>query len=452
MLASAWVSAQDTFPVITENNFDQLTLTATFNVGYITGIDFTDEYLAVGSYGGVAVFRMEAAQPEQSLSYTNTTAVALNSANDRIAFVANQHISVNPTTLFYSDQAGQRLEQHSEPITQLLYTPDGELYSADQGGIIIHWDVNGNSIEALQAADASITALVISPDGTITSGDANGTIWQWHESAPAAYFSFDNAISALSWSSTGLLAIATNDGKVGWLDNGTFSELPTSGTQVAWSPEADQLAVGDLAGTVTLWDITTKNPAEIYEQTHSQPITVLKWKGDYLVSAGLDGQVVTQNTITGQMTNVMPFACCVEATAHNDASIFTAHSDLTLWRFDIATEIYHLIYQPFNTSALAVSPSGQYVVAFDNAKEEILLLQQVAATDPLEYRVLDKRAIAVQNADAMALSADDAILYLATSYPSTEILALSIPDLNPIWRQPFSWMPVKSLMLTPDNQ
>jgi WD40 repeat protein len=69
------------------------------------------------------------------------------------------------------------LAGHKEPVSAVVFTREGPLVSADQGGLLIFWDSQSRQEIGRLQLDETVYALAASPDGRrLAAASGDGTI------------------------------------------------------------------------------------------------------------------------------------------------------------------------------------------------------------------------------------------------------------------------------------
>lgn len=131
------------------------------------------------------------------------------------------------------------LSGHTSDLTAAKFTPDGQrLVSGARDGQVKIWDTNtGTLLHSIGGSIALVNGLDISPDGQFIAAayqDKLVKIWRTSTFEPVASFS------------TGSYGI---------------------GTAIAWSPVADQIAVGTSTSDVVLYDVAATVPTQTPKET-----------------------------------------------------------------------------------------------------------------------------------------------------------------------------------------
>lgn len=307
-------------------------------------------------------------------------------ANNGLPPTPTPYLHLRPLTFF----------GHADLVTAQAWSPNERMIaSAGKDGTVIVWDtLTGHVIYTYHSPSSVITSLAWSPDGTrIVSGGSDGVAETWDARAGSNVQSHHmafGAVYAVAWSpngrfiaggaavvdiwnaATGVLLRSLSSTNVfgptdlQWspdsqnlavgLDNNLGAQIwsiargkmllsyrpPTQLRTLAWSPDGQRIASGDVSGTIQVWNARTGAHVTTYKgHTRGTGISGVRWlpDGQRVVSASRDGTVQIWNATTG-------------------ARLFTYR--------DPSGDI----------EAMAVSPDGSYIVTGGiDHKERIALLE-----------------------------------------------------------------------------
>jgi WD40 repeat protein len=227
------------------------------------------------------------------------------------------------------------LRGHEQRVTSLAFSPDGErLVSGSADRTVKIWDTaTGQELHSLKGHAESVTAVAYSPDGGhVVSGSEDKTVRVWDADdgrRTALYPGHNGPISGVAFSPDGLTIASASGffsraahtiagGKVAILSASTGKEvflLAGSGTSVAFSPDGNHLAVGELrlgdkdkpsTTVVKLWELDSPRPP-LSLPGHTGLITCLAFSpsGKHLASASLDQTVKIWDVSRGNELSVL---------------------------------------------------------------------------------------------------------------------------------------------------
>jgi WD40 repeat protein len=169
-----------------------------------------------------------------------------------------------------------------------------------------------------------VTALDFDPTGSyLASTNEAGilTIWDWSQSEEIDSRQFDLAVNDIGWNRVrdgSRLAVVDVNGalQIFAMENftpvATLVRQPIAGTamnSLAWSPDGDFIATASAASWIAIWQTADENRQSdsLYEgsyllEGHSAEVKSLSWssRNNWLVSAGLDNNIVVWDALTGQ--------------------------------------------------------------------------------------------------------------------------------------------------------
>jgi WD40 repeat protein len=202
----------------------------------------------------------------------------------------------------------QELKRHVCTVTSLTFSPHGsQLISADDGGLIVTWDVATGEIVDEQVFELGIEEVAWRPTGkdfmvwtygidiTVTNDD-----YQTPRSRLIPGDTRGENYTDTSWSPDGRdLAISSEDGSIRIWNTNIRNEIASifqghtdPVRSVAWNPTGDTIASGDSSGPIYIWEPFTNEVVETFAD-HSDAIVDLSWSpdGKLLVSASADGTI-----------------------------------------------------------------------------------------------------------------------------------------------------------------
>jgi WD40 repeat protein/transcriptional regulator with XRE-family HTH domain len=270
-------------------------------------------------------------------------------------------------------------------ILSLSISADGQYWAAStETGEVRLWEAGGHTLYRMWAGSADIIHQVaLSPDGTRLAGgiwEAVTKVWDvatgtllWTANRPEG-ISF---ISSIRFSSDGrLISIIGDDTNVYLMDanNGKIIQLlshPHRIAVVAWSPDRQLLATGDMTGTIRLWFVTKTNPAECIKvlTDHVQPVPALAFSpdGQILASGSVDGTVKLWDISNGKLIQTLQghnswiLRVCWSPDGRTLAS---GGNDPFIILWDVGHGTYRTVLQGHTATirGLAITPDGTSVI------------------------------------------------------------------------------------------
>ena len=255
-------------------------------------------------------------------------------------------------------------------INDVAVSPDQKYVAmSDETGVISIWDANnGRKVTEFSENEASVFDIEFSPDGSrLTSTGDFAYIWE----LPGGTLSFKFDTGNWNWSST-------------------------------FSPDGKKLAVGNDAGTLTMFDIGSgKKLWEANEHTGNIRSIAFTLDGTSLVSGGFDGKAFLWDTNSGKelhrfsghlagITNV--------AISPDGKQLATSSADSTtkVWDLNEGSLLYTLsankFYDYFWVNNVAYSPDGNLLATgsedgtmrfYFTSMEDVLVLARSRITRSL---------------------------------------------------------------------
>jgi WD40 repeat protein len=192
-----------------------------------------------------------------------------------------------------------------DTIIAIAVSPTGEYWAgSSRSGEVWLWETSGHTLYRTWQAHAELVwTLAFSPDGKmLVSGGWDRMIKLWDVPSGELLWSGSHSshINGLAFSSDGRM-VASSGGKetILWDVQRTepVESLPSPCTviSVAWSPDGQLIATGDIVGNIRLWEIDKTRPAVCIHtfSEHTQLVSGLDFSpdGGALASGSYDGTV-----------------------------------------------------------------------------------------------------------------------------------------------------------------
>jgi len=207
----------------------------------------------------------------------------------------------------YSVRERNRLQGHTDWVSSVSFSPDGELMaSGSKDSSIKLWNKDGSLLQDLPGHEAGVHSVSFSPDGKIiASAGADNTIKLWKRNSNGKFEAMPEKIltghtqpvNSINFSADGkTLASASWDNTVKlWSREGKLLKTLTGHTHfvldVSFSPDGQLIASASRDKTIKLW---SKDGDLLKTLTqHQKPVTSVSFSpdGDTLASASVDNTV-----------------------------------------------------------------------------------------------------------------------------------------------------------------
>lgn len=241
-----------------------------------------------------------------------------------ICFIPNSKIIAAPsqdnTIKLWNTDDGKELKTlqgHQLPVNEKLSiwsiscNPNGKnIVTADQGGVIRIWSIDGRELKAFRASPQSIFSVSFSPDGkaiATAGGDTTVKLWDLDGKELKTIGKHDNYVASVSFSPDGQTIIsagADNTIKLWSIDGIPLKTLNLKGHNnsvfsASFSPDSKIIASASADNTVKLWNVDNQEPKTLIGHTDSLLAVSFSPDGKIIASAGDDKTIKLWN-LNGQ--------------------------------------------------------------------------------------------------------------------------------------------------------
>ena len=272
---------------------------------------------------------------------------------------------------------------HTDLIWDADFTPDGKyIATASNDATARLWDVQtGQEIRRFTPPVRIVNAVEFSPDGRyLLTGNPGPTTWLWDVQTGQPVREFTGSTAGtweVRFSPDGRYAITGDDGMSRVWDVQTgkqkyelnaHTNAPLNGIiGVAFSPNGQEIATGELDGTIHIWSVATGEDLRHFSSDGNSAYLRYSPDGKTLVSTS-DKVVQLFDSKTGQEIHRL--------LGHTDLAIWAAFSadghllasasfDKTVRLWDVATgqELHTFIGHTGPVNTVIFSPDGHYILS-----------------------------------------------------------------------------------------
>jgi len=276
------------------------------------------------------------------------------------------------------------LKGHKNAVSQIVFSPDGKLLaSASRDSTIRLWDMTTGEASVLAGHQGVVSRIAFSPDGKwLASSGGDGEIFLWNVAAKKiAKFLARRSANDLCFSPDGKLLAVLSGSKILFWDMTTQKKLERLddaykhyilletiqaryGQAIAFSPDGDFLAVGDMMGTVNLWDLEERKLLLTLVGPTTKPVPGI-WSvqfspnGQFLAASHIRRNLNLWDLETGQVKHsFIAFEQRTGEVAFNpDSSLLASgRNPVKLWDVDTG----QIIKRFKGSQPIAFSPDGKW--------------------------------------------------------------------------------------------
>ncbi len=262
---------------------------------------------------------------------------------------------------------------HREPVKDVGFSDDGTLVvTGGQDKTARVWNsTTGVEIQQFGDHNQTVNAVDLNPDGTLlatASDDHNVRLWNLN-TREAIFFEHQDPVVDVTFNQKGdLLATAAGStGRIWDVASGRVIARFTHGDAVrsiAFHPNGTQIAIGDEAGRVILWEVATET-AVLTLAGHDGRVNDLAFNSDgtLLATASNDSTAILWNTANGDIIRTFAeHSGAVLGIAFNpDGSrLATGSVDKTvkLWTIESSQSLLTFLNHTSTVHAVAFNPQG----------------------------------------------------------------------------------------------
>jgi len=263
-----------------------------------------DQQLAVITSNQDVVI-LDTASWNETTQLTGITAVTLAWSPDSTQLLVGDSKGVISLWPITETGIQQLWDDHSEPITQIVWSPNGVRFASASGDDTIQiYRTDDTSRQTIYSHAGGVWSLDWSPDGTqIVTGGADDTIRVWDVETGRTLRTFvghKQDVTHVVWFTEDDIMSGDEDGTIRLWSLATQDENQrlqrhANVRQLIWMPDHGQfLSVGERDQTIQLWDAVTLQDKQIQTGFMSESVVVeISWSPDskQLAVGGDDGPV-----------------------------------------------------------------------------------------------------------------------------------------------------------------
>jgi WD40 repeat protein len=280
-----------------------------------SGLLGADDMLTTLAPGTIDVWRLGTVGPAlgRTIAHmTGGTAGIFLSHDGSLAFISGSRA---PQWILYDMRRGRILAVHpkTDIIGHVSWNPDATMIAIGRtdGTIRLVDRTTGRTRGVFASHRGPVTVITFSPDGRLMgSGGTDGTVPVWNLATrrlDGAPFRASGSVYGTAFSPDGKnLALASTEGTLTIYDVGTHRAIHTYDSHeplisLAYSPDGKTLAVSGFSGT-RLFDAATGQPVGEPLAGHSGVVTAVSFSGDgsTLASSSIDGTVTLYDVASRQ--------------------------------------------------------------------------------------------------------------------------------------------------------
>lgn len=274
------------------------------------------------------------------------------------------------------------LTGHAEVITAQAWSPNERfIASSSEDGTVVVWNaVSGQTVYTYHSPSSVVTSLAWSPDSKrIVSGGSDGVAQVWDATSGSNVVNHRmtfGAVYAVGWSpdgkyiASGATVVEIWDAATGRLVRSLSKTSVFGPTDLQWSPDGKRLAVGlDNNLGAQIWSMTSGKMLLSYHPPTQ--LRTLAWSpnGQFIASGDVNGTVQVWNSQSG--ARVTTYKGHTQGTGISGVGwlpdgqrVVSGSRDGTvqIWNATTGKKLFTYTDPSGDVEAMAISPDGSYVV------------------------------------------------------------------------------------------